>query len=308
MRSWLVLLLTVVGSQARADEPFEYRPVGTLDVVCVLEITAANGAVANVTAAGPVLAEWPSQQVELVDSAAPAGVRVVERSEPGVAKWMEVAVPRIPAGGRVTVTRTYRIVRSVVESKLPIEELETVAKPGRELRRHLATAPGIEPRDRRVRQLSESLVEEGDTAGRKATRFAAWIRENVKYVYDPTYRGTKACLAKKTGDCDDMTAVFVSLCRAADIPARTVWIEDHAYAEFLLVDGEGKPHWVPVDLASRSPLGTVKQANPILQKADAFTDPFTRRRVHYVPQGVRAVGAPVTLRSERVIVAAKPAE
>lgn len=291
-----------------AGEGLEYEPLGTVDVMVVIEITAANGAVSNVTASGPLLLDWPAQKIELVARTTSPGARAVDKSEPGVAAWVEIVAPRIPAGGRVTVTRTYRVTRSAVTTNLPITKLETVERPSRAMRRHLGTAPGVVPRERRIRELAAATADRDDPAGTRAIAFARWVRDNIRYEFDPVYRGAETCLETKIGDCDDMSSLFISLCRASSIPARTIWIEDHAYAEFLLVDPDGEERWVPVDLASRSPVGSVRQVKPILQKGDGFVDPFTRRRVHYVPQGVRAVGAPVAFRSERRILATRPAE
>ena len=59
-------------------------------------------------------------------------------------------------------------------------------------------------------------------------------------------KGALAALRDGTGDCEEITSLFIAICRAADIPARTVWVPGHCYPEFYLVDDKGQGHWFPV--------------------------------------------------------------
>ena len=43
-----------------------------------------------------------------------------------------------------------------------------------------------------------------------------------------------AALRDGTGDCEELSSLFIALCRAHGIPARTVWVPDHCYPEFYL--------------------------------------------------------------------------
>ena len=52
-----------------------------------------------------------------------------------------------------------------------------------------------------------------------ARKIADWIMHNIRPQIQP-YSGVTAALDSLWGDCAEMSAVFVALCRAAEIPAR----------------------------------------------------------------------------------------
>ncbi len=83
-----------------------------------------------------------------------------------------------------------------------------------------------------------------------AKRAAKQVQKTVKYEIQPGEFGAAFAIEKRKGDCTEFAALFVALCRAAGIPARTNagfalaqrW-ERHATAEFLV---QGR--WIPIDL------------------------------------------------------------
>ncbi len=60
-------------------------------------------------------------------------------------------------------------------------------------------------------------------------------------------------LRDASGDCEAMTSLFVALCRANKIPARVVWVTDHSYPEFYLVDEKQQGRWLPCQISARGP-------------------------------------------------------
>ena len=72
--------------------------------------------------------------------------------------------------------------------------------------------------------------------------------------------------------------------------ARTVWVEGHDYPEFLLIDRQGKSHWIPVQVVGPEWFGEMIEFRPIFQKGDRFFDPFQKQMVRYVPHTLRADG------------------
>ena len=78
-------------------------------------------------------------------------------------------------------------------------------------------------------------------------------------------------LKQGTGDCEGMTSLFIALCRAGDIPSRTVWVQGHCYPEFYLEDDKGEGHWFPCQAARSSvKFGGIVEDRPVLQKGDNF--------------------------------------
>jgi transglutaminase-like putative cysteine protease len=107
-------------------------------------------------------------------------------------------------------------------------------------------------------------------AGRKAERILRWVNGNIEFggpVVGSRY-GTKQVLAQGHGHCWDTSDVFITLCRAAGIPARQVggWLVGvcgHIWAEVYL-PGEG---WVAVD-STASWLGVSSDYIPLFISED----------------------------------------
>ena len=98
-------------------------------------------------------------------------------------------------------------------------------------------------------------------------------------------------LHDKRGHLEDLTGLFIALCRAEKIPARTVWVPDYCYAEFYLEDSAGKGHWFPCELKEKTVFGTVSNDYMILQKGDNFEVPEKKEPQRFVKEFVKAKGA-----------------
>jgi transglutaminase-like putative cysteine protease len=93
----------------------------------------------------------------------------------------------------------------------------------------------------------------------------AWLKGNIQYQTHPDESGVQPAmvtLQKKTGDCDDLSFLYVTLCRAAGIPARFIRgylltensngaadATTHAWTEVFVGGSVGTNGWVPVECA-----------------------------------------------------------
>jgi len=134
-----------------------------------------------------------------------------------------------------------------VESAIPVE-----------IKEYLQSTAFI-PTDGKVREIALRITKNKKKISAKARAVYLWVIENT--VRDPDVKGcgtgeVEKVLAKKGGKCADISSVFVSIARAAGVPAREVFglrlgkkdDEDmtgghHCWAEFY-VPGYG---WVPAD-------------------------------------------------------------
>ena len=254
-----------------------------------IRITATESPVKNITATAPIPMDWPEQKVRLLSEQKSPHARTSEEIEPGQAAMMKFQVAQIPAGETVFVERMYEMTRYRTKFKLPPEELSLPRATPAELRKQLiGLAPGMETNNQKMIDLANMLntSSRDEGAWETAKSFWSWTRDNVKFE-NGDFRGAMHALEQRCGDCEEMSALFVGLCRLSNIPARTVWVHSHDYPEFYLVDKQGKGHWIPAQVLGPAWFGEMAEYRPILQKGDRFFDPLKREYVRYVPQTVR---------------------
>lgn len=93
----------------------------------------------------------------------------------------------------------------------------------------------------------------------------SWLKQNVEYNTHPdekTVRSAAVTLENRQGDCDDLSFLYISLCRAVGIPARfirgfllteappgTVTAVAHAWVEVFVGTSDSLSGWIPVECA-----------------------------------------------------------
>ena len=118
-----------------------------------------------------------------------------------------------------------------------------------------------------------------------------WVRDHVEYK-NGKLKGALAALRDGSGDCEELTSLFIALCRARKIPARTVWVPDHCYPEFYLHDDQGQGHWIPCQAAGARAFGEMSELRPILQKGDNFKVPEKSKPQRYVAEFLKGSTTP----------------
>jgi transglutaminase-like putative cysteine protease len=235
----------------------------------------------------PVPTDWPEQQVRIVDEAiSPAVKKVRYRTLGSGVKQMTVQIPSLRGGEGAHALVTFEIDRHVI---LPPENPETFQWPEdipRELRVYLAPSPYIEVRHPKIVALAKQLRDEHLSAWSQLEAIYDHVRKNVEYR-NGKLKGAAAALRDGYGDCEELTSLFVALCRVMKIPARTVWVPNHCYPEFYLVDQAGQGHWFPCQAAGTRDFGGIPEERPILQKGDNFKVPEIRERQRYVAEFLR---------------------
>nr|MCU0982344.1 transglutaminase-like domain-containing protein [Pirellulaceae bacterium] len=175
--------------------------------------------------------------------------------------------------------------------------------PGRvaaELRPYLGVSPSIETTHVEIKRLAGEIAQDAPTDWGKVKAIYDWVRANVRYEFDEELRGALTALRAGHGDCEELTSLFIALCRANGVPARSVWIPGHCYPEFYLQTPDGRGRWFPCQAAGAEEFGSMHEARPILQKGDNFRVPGEAAARRYVAEIFRAQNAVANPRVEWV--------
>jgi hypothetical protein len=256
-------------------------------------IKASGGACRGMTGYAPVPTDWPEQEVNIVEEDISPEAKVSYEMVDGGVRIMNVKVGLLGAGNEAKALVTVEIRRSTV---LPPENTDVLVaadpkKLSRQIRLYLAPSPKIESRDPKIQKLAKEIVADKEKAWDRVEAIYDWVRAKVKYQNGPL-KGALAALKDGTGDCEELSSLFIALCRANDIPARTVWVPGHCYPEFYLLDDTGAGHWFPCQAAGSREFGGINELRPILQKGDSFRPPRgSKERQRYMAEHLG--GAPV---------------
>lgn len=244
-------------------------------------VRAGSGGCRGIVGYTTVPTDWAEQTVRIVDEDISPRARVSYKMVSGMAKQMEIRIPMLPAGETANAVVTFEVERRTILPptdtsvyKIPeASEIEPI------VRKFLAPSPLIESTDRTIRNLAREIITPVEGDWEKVEAIYDWVRENVEYKNGPI-KGALAALRDKTGDCEELTSLFIAMCRCSGVPARTVWVDGHCYPEFYLVDGEGKGHWFPCQAAGSRAFGGIPEFRPALQKGDNIRPSYNR----YKPQ------------------------
>jgi len=248
-----------------------------------IEITAKGGSVNGLICTVPVPLDWPEQQIRVVAEHTDDEItKVSYRTLSDTVKQMRVELAHLDAGKTAKVLVTYEVRRHLMTAPKNTDELRIPAKPGRDLRIYLGPSPYIDSTHSKIRKLAKDTIQDKQTDWQKVEAIYDWVRDNIEYINGPIKSSYQA-FKDKNGDCEELTSLFIAMCRANKIPARMVWVPGHCYPEFYLEDADGKGHWFPCQAAGARSFGAMPEWRPILQKGDNFRDPDRRgKKLRYV--------------------------
>lgn len=273
-------------------------------------VTAKGSACQGLYATAPVPVDWPEQRVQIIkEELTPTVQQISYRIVGGTVKQMLASIPLLPVGEEARALITVEVQRySLLPPKDPsIFVLANPTKLPREVRPYLAPSKMIESGDYKIKLLAKEIMNgvADASAWEKVEAIYDVTREKVQYVNGPI-KGARRALQDGTGDCEELTSLFIALCRANNIPARTVWVPDHCYPEFYLEDGDGNGYWFPCQAAGTREFGGITEHRPVLQKGDNFMVPEkkgeTMRYVSEYITGTANVGGKPSVRFIRQIL------
>ena len=125
----------------------------------------------------------------------------------------------------------------------------------------------IDPTNLNIKIIAQDVVDEAeaDNSFLLAKELFIWLKENTGYrIHNDrgSVQPAAVTFQKKTGDCDDLSFLYISLCRAVGIPARfirgyllsedepgDVLVTPHAWTEVFVGGSMGSNGWIPVECA-----------------------------------------------------------
>jgi len=260
----------------------------------------------------PILNEWPEQSITLIEEDISSSLRNVKyETIDGDIQRVTASVPKIGGNGGVKLLLKYDVeVRPIAPPEKP-HELMIPERPDREIKRYLNSSPLINHRRSSIRRLAESLAEPDEIQSNRDPDSAAdsenasdreaaevesppastwsqiesfynWIRENIRKTDTDEVEGASATLRNQAGNGEDLTNLFIAMCRAHRVPARMVWADGMVYAEFYLENDQETGDWYPCQLDNRFEFGRMTTPRVITQKGDNIKVPGVKGRRRYV--------------------------
>lgn len=223
------------------------------------------------TAGVVVPTEWPEQRVEIVEESAHNATGRIEKVGPGAAMLI-VRTNAVPPGGYAEALRRFRVRVEPVEPKVGRGDFPPDRRVERSLSAYLKPSPGIESDEPSIAALAAELGSESTHLWDFARAAFDWVHDEIEYR-EGDFTSAATAVRTRVGDCEEKASVFIALCRARGIPARTVWTPDHCWAEFHIVDGGGEGRWIPAHTSGARWFGAIRAPSVILQKGDNFRPP-----------------------------------
>lgn len=250
-----------------------------------------QGDASRLQATTTVPAAFPEQKIDSVEvltdgcearvQPLASGAAQIEMAANGISKGQVV---RAVAKMKVTLLKQYH---GFAKEQFPQHQPKL---PAEVKRTYLQDSPGIQTSDGEVRKVAQAIAAEHPHPWDQAQAIAAWIRQTIKPQIGP-YTSVAKAMKKKLGDCEEMSAVFVALCRSLQIPARLVWVPNHNWAEFYLTNEKGEGHWIPAHVACYGWFGWTGAHELVLQKGDRIVHPQKRNTQRLLEDWMQWQGA-----------------
>lgn len=252
-----------------------------------LTLDSGRSNYANVMATFPIFTEWPEQSVRLVDQqVSPLVQQWAPRELLGTARQVKLFARQVPAGSNFELILTFEVERSRIVG--PTEQqtagLRIPTRIDRKLRPAMGSSPYIDTGDARIKAAAREIGElNAENDWQRVEQIYDWVREHVEYS-EGKIKSAAEALRDGKGDCEELTSLFIALCRIHRIPARVVWIPGHCYPEFYLEDAEGNGTWFPCQAAGTRQFGRMDEYRPVIHKGDRFKVPEQTAPQRYVSE------------------------
>ena len=262
-----------------------------------------SGQAQGIVATSPIPIECPEQTVELVQEEFGDGVKGVKvKPLKPLARQMVFKIAALKPDQGGTTALTFKITKRPISLPSDPERFTFDPKPRGKLKSFLGPSPFIESKDKKIAEIAKTLAEEyaDKPAWNQVEAIYDWVRENVEYKFDTQIHSCLDALDSGKGDCEELSSLFIAICRARDIPARAVWIPGHTYPEFYLLDENGNGQWFPCQAAGTRQFGEMNERRPVLQKGDRFKVSGQKELQRYAQPTLKCRDASAALGIEQI--------
>lgn len=254
----------------------------------------SSGAASGIFATSPVPIECPEQTLELIEEERLGDVAAIKLKplKPN-GRQMMFKIDRMQPGEDALAAVRFRITKRDITAPDDPQRFTFATNPRGQLRFYLGKSPYIDTDEKRVIEIADTLRQQNAdlTPWEQVEAIYRWVRENVDYKFDTQIHTCIEALDSGTGDCEELSSLFIAICRIQNIPARAVWIPGHTYPEFYLEDENGDGHWFPCQAAGSYQFGSMSEQRPILQKGDRFRVSGQRGLVRYAQPTLKSRNA-----------------
>ena len=240
----------------------------------------------DVLAQIPIPQPWPEQEVVVFKNEVPGNFEIEKVEQLDGLQRLLLHGRSIEAGQTVVALMTYIVTTKRVNLPADTSVFKLPDDKDKEVKKYTATSPGISFRNKKLKKQAELLIGTASTDWDRVRAIYDWVRENIEQLPEAAnakHLGTEAAFVKKKGYTEDVTGLFVAMCRANDVPARMVFVDGSPSAEFMLADPNGEHHWFPCDVTGLEAFGKTVEPKLILQKGDSIKVPGEKGRRKFVP-------------------------
>lgn len=247
-----------------------------------LQIRASSNA-RGITASIPIPMDWPEQDVEIIREKKTSNVGEFRKKNPTkLTRQFSFNVNRISGRQPESGTIQFKIKKRFIIAPKDTTRFVIADLVPKEQTTFLKPSPFIESDHQKIVEIANDLRDDSLGGWEQVETNLRWVRDNVRYRFDRQIHSCLEALASGRGDCEELSSLFIAICRAQGIPARAVWVPDHTYPEFYLEDELGNGHWFPCQAAGPYEFGSMSDPKPILQKGDRFRVPGEKNDVRYI--------------------------
>jgi hypothetical protein len=272
----------VVGRVLEATNGIQLYAPRTMEMKFGMTFESNENFASNILATIPFPMDWPEQKITVLSHEIPDQMAWDFRDLPAGARQLVMRMNSLGPNAQMNLIVNVQVEKSFINAPADTSVFRIPKNIHKELRWYMESSPYIEINLPDIKKAAKKIADaKPENAWKHVEMIYDWVRETIEYRNGPV-RNIRDALKDKQGDCEEMTGIFVAVCRASDIPARCVWIPEHCYPEFYLEDEEGVGHWFPCQAAGEKQFGQMHDYRPILQKGDRFKVPEEQGWQRYV--------------------------